>query len=224
MAVNERNDLWVRCYVFKVVVFSAGIVGATTGLSEEPNGAESGVDGIARGLSKDSAIVVANHLTQVVRALRDGGPPMHMRDEEKATWTLGDWLQKEATQGNVCSDVEYLADYRRAFFKSWCEYLGNRVWRDSNGELRVGHGIGFTLPNVGKLGTLHGHKAGEAVARNLQTQVRHEASGHRGGIAKPTMNSPARDAFLYIFKEFVGGPVREIGPGERLGLQSVPQQ
>jgi hypothetical protein len=220
MTQRQRSDLWISCRVFKSVAFAISVLHVTTGFSQGPADAAPCLGEATRHLSHDSAVIVAEHLTQVLRTLRDGGPPVHLRGEELARWSLDDWLQKHASGTEATSRDEYLDAYRRAFLEQWCDYLDRIVLQDASGKLWISHGISGSSRSFRARGTTDGHFAGGEMARNLQCRVIRESwsVGRQDETGRARPDQPARDALLYIVKEVVGGQRRALGPVEPLIL------
>ena len=219
LKMNHNANTSVRSFVFKALALSATFSYATAAFCKEPCNGQSSADASSQELSPEVALIVADHLTRVVRQLRDGGPPVLLSDADRATWSLTREL-RENPEG-LHAQAQYLDDYRRVFLESWCEQLRNAVFLDSDGQLDVVGGNAFKTRCFDSRGATNGHYDGESFARDLLSQVPRQPTEQeslpQGATARRRGCSPYREAVLYLVGQIAGEPSKKLGRERVLG-------
>jgi len=205
--------------VFKAVVLSSAFSHAAAAFCNEPCHGPSSADASSQELSPEAGLIVASHLTCVVRLLRNGGPPVILSDADRASWSVASELR--AYPGKPRARTQYLHDYRRVFLESWCEQLRDAVYLDSDGQLHVAGGNAYGTRCGDSPGATNGHYDGESIANDLLSQVRRQAANPgrlpQGATARQKMHSPHREAVLYLVEQIAGGTNRRVSQERILG-------
>jgi hypothetical protein len=217
----------MRCHAIRLTVLFSVLVIVTPAIGAEKCNASQHSNESTGELSGNAAKIVSSHLLDVVRLLRDGGPPVdHSKEEATKKWTVKDQIKKYGIRPGSYSEKQYLTDYRNSFLKTWSEYILEEVTRKPNGEFSIGSGSSFRTCCFQSPGTTSGHYDGQSLAMKIVSKAHLESpefaalTGQSFDSKKPC---PTREAIIYIAQHIADKTTKKRNGAEKKGREEKGQ-